>query len=485
MEVRKLRKCKELLGGSLFFARNVYQKHQIPIGIINSSYGGTPIEAWTSEEGFKQFDQVKAIIEQNKDTAYVNSRSKEVATINTTEGPDKGLTAAIKWFSPNYEAKNWQKIQIPGYWEDQGIRNLDGVVWYRKEIEIPASMVGKQGRLFLGRIVDADVVYINGQEVGNTSYQYPQRIYSLPTGILKAGKNLLVVRVQNNSGKGGFVPDKPYFIEVDKQQIDLKGDWHFKVGQINRQTQFTSKRGPLALQNQPTGLYNGMIAPIVNYNIKGVLWYQGESNVGNANDYNHYLPSLINNWRSKFSNSNLPFYYVQLPNFGDATYLPTESALAIVRQAMLQTLKLPNTAMAVTIDLGEWNDIHPDRKKEVGDRLALIARRFTYGEKILEHSGPLYQSASIVGNKIIINFSQTAQGLITIDGEELSSFAIAGVDKKFVWAKAKIVGNTVEVSSEEISEPKYVRYAWADNPVNPNLYNTEKLPASPFSTDTL
>ncbi|HTN22240.1 MAG TPA: sialate O-acetylesterase [Pelobium sp.] len=474
---------KEFSAVAYFFARNIYQQHHIPIGIINSSVGGTPIEAWTSEAGFKDFDNIRAIIKQNKDTAYVNSRSKEVAVINTNYGPDKGLSGDVKWFSPDYEAKQWQRITVPGFWEDQGVKGLDGVVWYRKEIQIPASMVGKQGRIFMGRIVDADVVYINGKQVGSTAYQYPQRIYNIKSDILKAGKNLIVVRVQNNGGKGGFVPDKPYFIAVGDEKIDLKGYWDYKVGQINKPTRFTGKKGPVNAQNQPTALYNAMIAPVTNYSIKGVLWYQGESNTGNASDYEKYLPALIQDWRNKFSNPSLPFYYVQLPGFGDYNYLPSESGSAIIREATLKTLAVPNTAMAVTIDLGEWNDIHPDRKKEVGDRLALIARHFNYGEKQLEYSGPLYQSAEVNGNKIIVNFTHTAGGLIAIDGEELSSFAIAGADKKFVWAKAKIVGNTVEVFSDEIPEPKYVRYAWADSPVNPNLYNTEKLPASPFRTD--
>ena len=474
---------EEFSAVAYFFARNVYQQHHIPIGIINSSVGGTPIEAWTSEEGFKDFNDIQKIIQQNKDTAYVNQRSKEVSFINSTNGPDKGLSEDIKWFAPNYIAKNWLPISVPGYWEDQGIRNLDGVVWYRKLISIPASMVGKPARLFMGRIVDADVVYINGIEVGRTSYQYPQRIYNVKPNVLKQGENLIVVRVQNNMGKGGFVTDKPYFLEVGNEKLDLKGYWDYKVGQVNLPSRFTGKKGPVNAQNQPTALYNAMIAPFIDYAIKGVLWYQGESNTGNANDYEKYLPALIKDWRNKFRNSKLPFYYVQLPGFGDYNYLPSESGSAIIREAGLKTLAIPNTGMAITIDLGEWNDIHPDRKKEVGDRLALIARHFNYGENELEYSGPLYQSSEIKGNKIVVNFTHTSDGLVAIDGGELSSFAIAGADKKFVLAKAKIVGNTVEVFSPEIHEPKYVRYAWADNPVNPNLFNTEKLPASPFRTD--
>lgn len=469
-----------------FFARDVYSKYHIPIGIINSSVGGTPIEAWTSAEGLKEFNALTEIIRRNSDTAYVagiKRAAAKAASLSPPADPDKGLSGQVKWFDTTYVPKGWRTIHIPGYWEDQGIRNLDGVVWYRREVEIPAAMTGKPARLFIGRIIDADIVYINGQKVGETSYQYPQRRYAIPAGILKEGKNILTIRVQNNNGKGGFVPDKPYFIEDGKLKVDLKGDWQYKVGQVFRPDPGKARVPGIVEQDQPTALYNAMIAPLTNYAIRGVLWYQGESNITNGKEYNQLLPSLISDWRTTFSRPDLPFYYVQLPNFGDADYLPAESGWAIVREAALKTLNVPNTGMAVTIDLGEWNDIHPDNKKDVGERLALVARHFNYGEKQLIYSGPLYQSSKIEVNKIIISFSNIANGLMSIDGEDLSEFAIAGADKKFVWAKARIEGNKVVVWSDEIPEPKYVRYAWADNPVNPNLYNTAKLPASPFRTD--
>lgn len=468
-----------------FFARNIYTKHHVPIGIINASVGGTPIEAWTSEEGLKDFQSLVSVINRNKDTSYVNSLSRQpaVAPAKRSEDVDKGSNEAIKWFDPSYQPKNWHNINIPGYWEDQGVRDLNGIVWYRKEIEVPASEAGKEAKLFLGRIVDADVAYINGKQVGSTSYMYPQRRYAVPAGVLKAGKNILVIRVQNNSGKGGFVPDKPYYLQVGNLKVDLKGDWQYKVGQVFSPVEGRGGPAGISEQNQPTALYNAMVAPYTNYAIKGVLWYQGESNTGNAREYVKLLPALISDWRKQFARADLPFYYVQLPGFGDYNYLPGESAFAIVREAALKTLNVPNTGMAVTIDLGEWNDIHPDNKKDVGERLALIARRFNYSEKALVYSGPLYQSSKIDKNKIIISFSNIGGGLISIDGEELSQFAVAGADKKFVWAKAQIVGDKVEVWSDEIPEPKFVRYAWADSPVDPNLYNKEKLPASPFRTD--
>lgn len=467
-----------------FFARDIHEKHQVPIGIINASVGGTPIEAWTSEQGLKDFASATAIITRNRDTAYLRRvNTRPAASPAPRQEVDKGMAGTSKWFDQAYVPKNWHSINVPGYWEDQGIRDLNGVVWYRKEINVPVSMTGKPAKLFLGRIVDADVAYINGKQVGSTSYMYPQRRYSIPAGLLVAGKNLVVVRVQNNGGKGGFVPDKPYFLEAGHERVDLKGDWQYKVGQVYRPASGRGGPGGISEQNQPTALYNAMVAPFTNLSIKGVLWYQGESNAGNASEYKKLLPALISDWRTKFRNPALPFYYVQLPNFGDATYLPAESSWAMMREASLQTLKVPNTGMAVTIELGEWNDIHPDNKKDVGERLSLIARRFNYGEKNLVYSGPLYQSSRIEGNRIIVSFTNIGSGLVSIDGEELSQFAIAGADKKFVWANAKIEGDKVVVWSEEVQDPKYVRYAWADNPVDPNLYNAEKLPASPFRTD--
>jgi sialate O-acetylesterase len=317
--------------------------------------------------------------------------------------------------------------------------------------------------------------------VGNTTYQYPQRRYQIPAGVLKAGKNIFVVRVINNSGKGGFVPDKPYCLIAGNDTIDLKGYWQYKVGEV-----FLPRRGGgnnFSLNNQPTALYNAMVAPVINYTIKGFLWYQGEANSSRAKEYIKLQPAMIADWRNKWEQGDLPFLYVQLPNFMEVNYLPSESQWAELREAQLKSLSVPNTAMAVAIDLGEWNDIHPDRKKEVGDRLALAAEKTAYGEKDIISSGPIYQSSTIDGNKIVVSFTNTGSGLITNDGEELSQFAIAGADKKFVWAKATIQEGKVIVWNDDVPNPMYVRYAWADNPDNPNLYNKEGLPASPFRTD--
>lgn len=463
-----------------FFAKRLHEKYKVPVGIINASVGGTPIKAWISEEGLRDFPALQAMMEKNKDTAYLNSFNRRKPAM-PAETADAGLSGPVKWFDPAYSPKDWRRINIPGYWEDQGIRDLNGVVWYRKEIEVPAQMAGKAAKVFLGRIVDADELYINGKRVGNTTYMYPQRRYTVPAGVLKSGRNIFVVRVTNNYGKGGFVPDKPYCLFSGNDTISLMGSWQYRVGKVFPPST-GNFGGGISRQNQPAALYNAMIAPVTAYTIKGFCWYQGESDTGNPTEYKDLQPALINDWRSKWGQGQLPFLYVQLPGFMDYNYLPSESSWAMLREAQLKALSVPNTAMAVAIDLGEWNDIHPDNKKDVGERLASAALEMVYNEPVTG-SGPLFREYTIEGNRIIISFDHTGSGLTTIDGETPAEFAIAGEDKKFVWANAKIEGNKVVVWSDEIPRPRYVRYAWADNPVNPNLFNREGLPASPFRTD--
>ena len=473
-----------------FFALKLYEKYHVPMGIINTCVGGTPIEAWVSEEGFKEFPDILKTIEQNKDTAYVNERSRQAFQSMKERGEhsrsiDKGMEDPIKWYDPACKPLNWKRINIPGYWEDQGVRNLDGVVWYRRVIDVPKSMTGVEAVVKLGRIVNADEFYINGQMVGNTTYEYPQRVYKIGADVLKPGKNLFVVRVTNNGGKGGFVPDKPYFLLAAGDTIDLKGDWYYKVGQVNQRRRRDSNSPPMVFpvsaQNSPTGLYNGMIAPYINYAVRGFLWYQGESNAENPDAYKKLLPAIIKDWRNHWQLGNLTFLIAQLPNYMDVNYSPEESNWAEIREIQLETaLNTPNTGIGINIDLGEWNDIHPGNKKPVGERLALQAMKISYGEKDIISSGPIRKSARLEGNKIVISFNDVGSGLVSGNGEELSHFAIAGEDGKYEWAHAEIRNNEVVVWNNYIEKPISVRYAWADNPDFANLYNKEGLPASPF-----
>ncbi|RYG03182.1 MAG: sialate O-acetylesterase, partial [Chitinophagaceae bacterium] len=392
-----------------------------------------------------------ALTAQVKDSAYINRIRKQENAVSgewyaKLRRNDAGMNNAKKWFEPAYDASDWATMTVPNFWEDAGLKNTNGVVWFRKEIEVPASMTGKTAKFFMGRIVDSDSVYVNGRFVGSIGYQYPPRRYQIAKDILKPGKNIIVARVINTSGKGGFIKDKPYFINVGNETIDLKGTWQYKVG---------TTAEPLAattfFQYKPVGLYNGMIAPISNYGIKGVIWYQGESSTNNPGEYHQLFSTMIRNWRQQWKQGDFPFVFVQLANFMDPTTEPSESQWAELREAQLQTLAMPKTAMAVIIDAGEWNDIHPLDKETVGKRLALAARNLAYDDKKVVASGPIYESIKIKKNKAIISFTNTGGRLVAKGGGELQYFSIAGADKKFVWAKARIKGNKVEVWNDTIT----------------------------------
>ncbi len=467
-----------------FFAKKLYEKYQVPVGLINASIGGTPIDAWLSENALKEFPASLEIAEKFKDSAYVNKIVREdKARINKwyslLKQLDRGYSNPEEtWFDPGYDASAWATMELPAFWEDEGLEDIDGVVWFRKEVDVPASMIGKPVRLLMGRIVDSDSVYINGVFVGTISYQYPPRKYDVPKDLLKEDKNTIVVRVVNNIGRGGFIKDKPYKLMAGVQEIDLRGQWQYKLG---------AKMDPLAgqtfVQYKPLGLYNGMIAPLLNYRIKGVIWYQGESDAWEPVEYRKIFPALINDWRQNWNQGKFPFLFVQLPNFMDPKNQPSESNWALLREAQLKTLSVPNTGMVVAIDIGEWNDIHPLNKEDVGNRLALTARKVAYGDEDVIYSGPIYKCMKIKGNKIIVTFTNTGGGLIVKGGGKLKYFAICGPDRKFIWANAKIEDNKVIIWNDNIGSPVAVRYAWADNPKGANLYNKEGLPASPFRTD--
>ena len=261
---------------TFFFARDIYEKTKVPIGIINSSVGGTPIEAWISEEGFNSFPGIQKIIQKNKDTAYVNSFNRRPG-FSQSRPQIRDLGQMEHWESPDYQPKGWRNINIPGFWEDQGLKDLNGVVWYRREMEIPQNWVGQGVKLYMGRIVDADEMYVNGKRIGNVTYQYPPRRYEISADLLKAGKNTFVIRVTNTAGKGGFVPDKPYFMRANGQEIDLKGTWQYKVGEVYQPLNFSGFGGGLVRQNQPASLYNAMIAPTLPLKIKGIFVVPGRN----------------------------------------------------------------------------------------------------------------------------------------------------------------------------------------------------------------
>ena len=466
-------------GVAYFFALEIYEKYKIPIGLINSSLGGSPAEAWISEENIKKFPDYYQEYLRFKDGSLEKQIEENEDKVSSDwdkllDETDPGLKN--KW-AAEIDNSDWKTMNVPGYWADGELGNINGSVWFKKEFTLE-KIKENQAKIILGRIVDADSVFVNGNFVGTTSYQYPPRIYSFDSNILKEGKNEITVRVISNSGKGGFVFDKPYELIIGDQILDLKGIWKYKLG---------SKMLPLPAQTfvrlKPVGLYNAMIAPLKNYTIKGVLWYQGESSTKKPSEYLPLMETLIANWRAQWKQEKLPFLFVQLTNYMETKSEPVESNWAALRQQQLNTLKVPNTGMAVIIDAGEWNDIHPLNKYDVGKRLSLQARKLVYGEKNLVASGPLFKSIKKEGNKLILSFSDVGTGLQIKNGNVLKEFAIAGNDGKFVWAKAIIDGDKVIVSNDSILNPEKVRYAWADNPAEANLYNKENLPASPFEAD--
>lgn len=466
-----------------FFANALYDKHDVPIGLINTSLGGSPAEAWMSEEALKAFPAHYEEAQRFKDSQLIKQIEDEDRTriqgwYKRLRQKDEGYAnPETAWFLSDLNTSDWASMEIPGYWADTELGSVNGVVWFRKNINIPSAAAGRPAKLILGRIVDADSVFVNGVFVGSTSYQYPPRRYDIPVNLLRVGENTFVVRVINSTGKGGFVSDKPYEIITDDISIDLRGDWEYRLG-----TTMEHLESQTFIRWKPLGLFNAMIAPLLNYRIKGVIWYQGESNAGRPIEYRSLFPAMIRDWRKNWQIGDFPFLFVQLANFMESQRQPSESNWAMLREAQLKTLSVPNTGMAVIIDIGEWNDIHPLNKNDVGKRLALAARKVAYNNEKVVYSGPLYKSMRIDDNKIILTFTHVGSGLVA-QGGELKHFAICGADSQFVWAQAKIEGDKVIVWSDEISNPVAVRYAWADNPEGANLYNKDGLPASPFRTD--
>lgn len=467
-----------------FFAKAIEERVDVPIGIVNASVGGSPLEAWLSEEALKRdYPEAfaKAVRWRNADLiakAEAENSAIYAAWDRAAESEDAGLNGPTPWYASEWVDDDWQRIMLPTFWDEGGIEPMNGVVWFQKTFDLPDSLVGKAGNLYLGTIVDADETYLNGVKVGNTTYQYPPRRYKVPAGLLKQGGNVVTIRAFSHSGRGSFTKDKPFQLKVGDQAIDLRGEWKVRVGAV-----LYERPGTTFIRWNPLGLYNAMIAPLVPMEIKGVLWYQGESNANQPANYQNLLESLVGDWRSKWGRDDLPFIWAQLPNFMETTKNLSESNWAKLRDLQRRALKIPNTGMSVNIDLGEWNDIHPLDKQSVGERLALEARRVAYHEDSLVSSGPLVQSARLKGKRVRLAFDTLGSRLVVKGGGKPKHFALAGEDGRFVWAKARLVGDGVEIWSPKIDRPKIIRYAWANNPDFANLYNEEGLPASPFEIE--
>ena len=478
-----------------FFGRDLEKHLNVPIGLIQTCWGGTVAEAWTGKEsleldpdftkGLKNLSEMSA----SKENAMKKYEADKLQWQKNVDSKDAGMkNGKAVWAAPGFNDKSWMTMKVPGLFSQNGLEKFDGLVWFRHTVDIPSSMTGKALMLRLGSVDDIDVTYFNGVRIGQTEGWAKERVYQIPARLVKAGRNVIAVRNLDTGGDGGLYGKTEQFrltAEGQKgagqgtQEINLSGEWRYKVS-TDMQELPAMPANPNGNPNLPTVLYNAMINPLIPYTIKGAIWYQGEANASRAYQYRDLLPLMINDWRSRWG-YRFPFYIVQLANFMARHDHPTESAWAELREAQALTTNLDNTGVSCTIDIGMEKDIHPSNKQDVGHRLALIARAKTYGQNI-EFSGPLYKSYEMMGHCIRIHFDHTTSGLKTNDDRPVTGFAIAGPDHVWHWATATIDGNSVIVSSDKVKFPVAVRYAWADNPAC-NLYNGANLPAFPFRTD--
>ena len=467
-----------------WYGRKLYEELKVPIGLIVTSWGGTPAEAWTSFEGLQGFTKYQSVFTDK----IVNLDLKNADNLQKAHRAEF-LKAAVEKNSyvhstvqKSFNDAGWKTMNLPGPWEQQGYPALDGIVVYRLNFNVEPSQAGKAAVLNMPAIDDIDSTYINGKFIGSTHQWDAIRSYKIDAGILKPGKNVLAIVVEDDGGGGGLANVPAQFnLTIGKKKISLEGTAKYEI--VAELKDVTGGNG--GIQNQPTVLYNAMISPLLPLKFSGVIWYQGESNADRAIEYRALFPSMIIDWRNRFSNGDFPFLFVQLSSFGKTDAAPgANSDWALLREAQQMTLSLPNTGMAVCTDVGDPGNIHPVRKREVGERLAAIylskQKKSTTG--IQSCFGPVYKSMKVDGNKIVLSFYETGVALMA-KGNKLTHFAIAGDDKKFYWADAVIDGNTIIVSSKDVTNPVAVRYAWADAPMSANLFNAEGFPASPFRTD--
>lgn len=463
-----------------FFAKNICNELKIPVGLINSSWGGTNIETWISREGFESCDEFKEMIaampKVNLDTL---SRMKSVTLakrIESIQGSKLNSSSMSSFKEMAFDDSRWPELNQPQLWEEQSLGEFDGTVWLRKSIILTSEDSKKSAILELSKVDDEDITYVNGVKVGSNTVWDAKRKYIIPAGLLREGKNTIAVRVVDNGGGGGIYGDPTDFkLTLESKIIPLTGNWKFQVEAIKFQVDVNS---------YPSLAYNAMINPMLPYAFQGALWYQGESNAGRAFQYRKAFPLMINDWRQKWNQGNFPFYFVQLATFYAGGNSNEGCAWAELREAQSQTLNVPRTGMCVTTDLvADPKDIHPTNKQDVGKRLAAMALNDVY-EKEMICSGPSYKSMEIKGDQVIISFSSIGGGLISGDKYGyLKGFEVAGNDHVFYLAKAFIKNNTVVLFSDKVENPVAVHFGWIGDATDNNLFNNEGFPAVPFRTD--
>lgn len=467
-----------------YYAVKLSKELNVPVGLINTSWGGTHSETWTSRETFESSEEFKSMIADAPivDVEEMNKqrRAEVIRKLESMQGNVNATQEEIaRWKTAEYDDSTWPEIAVPALWEESLLPGVDGVVWLRKTITLPAADAVKPSKLQLAMIDDSDETYINGVRIGGLTAQYnTPRIYTIPANVLKAGKNVIAVRVTDTGGGGGIYGDpQNVMLIAGNRRESLAGNWKLRVEEIHN-------AGNVSPNDYPSLLFNAMLSPLIPYTMQGVIWYQGESNAGRAYQYRKAFPLMINDWRKHWNQGDFPFYFVQLASFNNNNgNSATGSAWAELREAQAMTLSLTNTGMAVTTDIGDSKDIHPRNKKDVGYRLAAIALADSYKMKIVAN-GPSYESLTIKGTQAVITFKEGSNRLATPDEHGyLRGFEIAGSDQKFYPAQAFIKNDQVIVQHEQVTKPVAVRYNWADDAMGGNLFNKEGFPAEPFRTD--
>lgn len=464
-----------------YFARKVQQEMRIPIGLVIDSVGGTPAESWTSAEALRplrDFDVPLAELDRLK-----AENAPEYGNYVTHWYDQYDIGEKGNWAAPEFDDSTWKAVPIPGGFVQLGVPDTPALVWFRREISLPDPLPAGRAMLHLGEIERMDTVYINGKSVGGSAWVENPRVYPV-SDALKPGRNVIAIRVLKTKPDGGFL-SKPEDIHLsigDQTIFPLAGQWKAELSVDARPPQPL----PIAYENwpvMPTVLYEGMLAPVAPLSITGAIWYQGEQNSPRGYQYRKILPVMIADWRSLFAQGDFPFYIVGLPAFTKRRPVPVDGDdWTETRESQAITAAtVPNSCLAVTIDTGDSDNIHAKDKQPVGDRLALCALARHYGKSVA-YSGPTLESVERLPDSIRLHFAHTDGGLV-VKGDKLEEFSIAGDDSKWVWADARIDGDTVVVSSPSVLSPTQVRYAWQSNPAA-TLFNGAGLPAVPFRTDT-
>jgi len=464
-----------------YFARKVQREIHVPIGLVIDALGGTPAEAWTSAAALRPPHDFDVPLAELEKLSAANAPEYGNYIMHWYDEYDVGVKRT--WAAPSFDDSNWKPVDIPGGFAELGVPETPAVAWFRKEIMLPDPLPAGRAMLFLGSIERMDTAYINGTEVGASAWVENPRVYFIHDGVLKPGKNTIAIRVLKTKPDGGFLgkPEDLHLLLGDKTSIPLAGKWK---GQLSVDARPPHPL-PIGYENwpvMPSVLYEGMLAPIAPLAITGALWYQGEQNSDRGFQYRKILPVMIADWRKLFEQGDFPFYIVSLPAFKARSATPVDGdEWAETRESQaIAAATVPNSCLAVTIDTGDPDNIHPKDKQPVGERLALCALAKHYGKDVV-YSGPTLTSVEHVPAAIVLHFAHADGGLVA-KGNKLEEFEIAGDDRRWHWADAHILGDAVIVSSSEVPNPKEVRYAWQSNPAA-TLFNGAGLPAAPFRTD--